>query len=41
VSDRQLMGSLVTGPVLTAVAWAITLLIIGLNGVLLVGMFGE
>nr|WP_218568082.1 Nramp family divalent metal transporter [Pseudomonas sp. LP_7_YM] len=41
VSDRKLMGKLVTGPVLTLVAWAIALLIIGLNLVLLVGMFGD
>ncbi len=40
VSDRQLMGNLVTGPVLTALAWLIALLIIALNLVLLVGMFG-
>lgn len=41
VSDRKLMGNLVTGPALTLVAWAIALLIIGLNLVLLVGMFGD
>jgi len=41
VSDRKLMGNLVTGPVLTTLAWAIALLIIGLNGVLLAGMFGD
>lgn len=41
VSDRKLMGNLVTGPVLTTLAWAITLLIIGLNAVLLAGMFGD
>jgi manganese transport protein len=39
VSDRKLMGSFVTGPVLTTLSCAIALLIIGLNLVLLVGMF--
>jgi manganese transport protein len=39
VSDRKLMGNFVTGPVLTTLSCAITLLIIGLNLVLLVGMF--
>jgi manganese transport protein len=41
VSDRKLMGSFVTGPVLTTLAWGIALLIIGLNMVLLLGMFGD
>jgi manganese transport protein len=41
VSDRKLMGTFVTGPVLTSLAWSIALLIIVLNVVLLVGAFGD
>jgi manganese transport protein len=41
VSDRKLMGNFVTGPALTLLAWAITLLIIGLNLILLVGMLRD
>jgi manganese transport protein len=39
VSDRALMGSFVTGRLLTLLAWAVTVLIIGLNVALLVGTF--
>jgi manganese transport protein len=41
VSDKQLMGNLVTGRALTICAWAIAVLIVGLNLILLVGMFGN
>ena len=41
VSDKQLMGNLVTGRALTICAWAIAVLIVGLNLILLVGMFGD
>ncbi|MFJ3485525.1 Nramp family divalent metal transporter [Pseudomonas sp. NPDC090202] len=41
VSDRQLMGAFVTGRALTLLAWAIALLIIGLNMVLLLGMVSD
>ncbi|HEY0286756.1 MAG TPA: Nramp family divalent metal transporter [Pseudomonas sp.] len=39
VSNRQLMGNLVTGKVLTMCAWIIATLIVGLNLILLAGMF--
>ena len=39
VSDKQLMGNLVTGRTLTICAWFIALLIVCLNMILLVGMF--
>ncbi|MFF7708245.1 Nramp family divalent metal transporter [Pseudomonas sp. NPDC007930] len=37
VADRRLMGPLVAGPLLSALAWGISGLIVGLNGYLLVG----
>ncbi|MGI4840278.1 MAG: Nramp family divalent metal transporter [Janthinobacterium lividum] len=39
VSDRGLMGSFVTGVLLTCLAWAVTILIIGLNVALLAMTF--
>jgi manganese transport protein len=39
--ERRKMGVFANGPVLTAVAWAVALVIIALNGWLLIGTFGE
>jgi manganese transport protein len=41
VSDKKLMGTLVTGKALTICAWLIALLIVSLNAILLVGMFRD
>jgi manganese transport protein len=38
-SDRKKMGSFVNGPVLTAAAWGVAVIIIGLNSWLLYGTF--
>jgi manganese transport protein len=39
--ERRKMGVFANGPVLTAVAWAVAVAIIGLNGWLLIGIFRE
>ncbi|WP_268800456.1 Nramp family divalent metal transporter [Pseudomonas huanghezhanensis] len=41
VSDKQLMGALVTGRTLTVCAWSIATLIVVLNLILLIGMFRD
>jgi manganese transport protein len=39
--ERRKMGVFANGPVLTAVAWAVAMVIIALNGWLLIGTFRE